>query len=233
MDEYDNPEDAIRAAHAHQQQHIETHRHELRRLFTELGEDQLNTLTDFLGVLATSGREAAGTAAYFHGVGKIYLETRFNICSACGVDHDKAVQEMGDKEVEGQMPLPLPHEYPPGTVRGVVPDSNYPVGIQKQAESDRNFYPDLPEHVQQFMEDAELVGMDFGPFLKVGETGRLNLPQVKMMEAYHLDDLREHQTNKLLGFVCLGCEHRYQTIEDRMLKQPDDCHGCHNKSAWG
>lgn len=216
---FENVGDAVRRAAEHHQQHIDVHLHELRRLFTELDQEHLFTLTDFLGNLSTSGDQAAGTAAHFYGIGKVYLESRFNVCSACGVDHDQAAKNLKDSAADdGQMELPLP--------------AMDPVGI-KMEKREEEPYPDLPGHVRQFMDDAELTGMDFGPFLQIGETGRLNLPQVKMMEAYHLDDLREEGTNKLLGFRCVKCQLNYQTIEDRMLKNPDDCHGCHNQSAWG
>jgi len=226
MDGYENPADAIRRAHEHQMQHIEAHRHEVRRLFTELSQEHLSTLNDFLAIIATSGDQAAGTAAHFHGVAKIYLESRFNICSACGVDHDKAAQELKDKEEEsGQQMLPFPmHEHPVILERKEgVPES----------ESPSDPYPDLPKHVKQFMEDSGLTGKNYGPFLRVGESGRLNLPQVKMMSAYYLDDVRSKETGELLGFSCLRCGKPYQSIEDRMLRSPDDCDGCHTKSAWG
>lgn len=220
---FENVGDAVRRAAEHHQQHIDVHLHELRRLFTELNKEHLSTLTDFLGNLSTSGDQAAGTAAHFYGIGKVYLESRFNVCSACGVDHDQAAKDLKDKAAsDGQMELPFPHQVHAYAHQN-LPDESKPF-----------VYKDLPEHVKQFMEDAELTGIDFGPFLQIGETGRLNLPQAKMMEAYHLDDLREEGTNKLLGFRCTkGCDGNYQTIEDRMRKSPDDCHFCQSKSAWG
>lgn len=71
------------------------------------------------------------------------------------------------------------------------------------------------------------------PDVKVGESGMLLVDQQMKMLDYNLDDLREEGTNKLLGFVCNGCGMRYPSIEDRMLKQPDDCSGCHQKAKFG
>lgn len=32
---------------------------------------------------------------------------------------------------------------------------------------------------------------------------------------------------------CLGCGLKYVSLADRMMKRPDDCHGCHHKAAHG
>lgn len=57
--------------------------------------------------------------------------------------------------------------------------------------------------------------------------------QHRQMAEYGLDDLRDEDTHQLLGFICLNCGMRYPSIEDRMLRNPDDCSGCHIKSAHG
>lgn len=59
------------------------------------------------------------------------------------------------------------------------------------------------------------------------DADRLNMIQ------YNLDDLRDIDTNELLGFICKGCGLKYQSIQDRMLRAPDACHGCFLKSAHG
>lgn len=33
--------------------------------------------------------------------------------------------------------------------------------------------------------------------------------------------------------ICKGCGELYQSIEDRMLRKPDECHGCIEKAKWG
>ena len=35
------------------------------------------------------------------------------------------------------------------------------------------------------------------------------------------------------GVMCIGCGLTYVNLRDRMVKGPDDCHGCHQKSANG
>ena len=63
--------------------------------------------------------------------------------------------------------------------------------------------------------------------------------QVEQMIEYHLDDVRDEDTHQILGFICTGvngqgsCGMRYPSIEDRMLRAPDKCSGCEQKSAWG
>jgi hypothetical protein len=57
--------------------------------------------------------------------------------------------------------------------------------------------------------------------------------QHRLMAEYNLDDLRDEDTHELLGFVCLNCGMRYQSIEDRMLKPPDECSGCFRKAGHG
>lgn len=64
--------------------------------------------------------------------------------------------------------------------------------------------------------------------------------QKKLMELYHLDDLREEGTGKLLRFKCTGisgmregCGLTYETIEDRMLRGPETCSGCFIRMGHG
>lgn len=64
--------------------------------------------------------------------------------------------------------------------------------------------------------------------------------ELQLMREYHLDDARVEGTNELVGFICTGivgcpggCGIVYPSIEDRMLRGPEDCHGCFNKAAHG
>lgn len=61
-----------------------------------------------------------------------------------------------------------------------------------------------------------------------------------IMEVYHLDDLRQEGTGELLGFACTGIEGMkgpcgvvYKSIEDRMLKGPEECSGCFVRMGQG
>jgi hypothetical protein len=104
----------------------------------------------------------------------------------------------------------------------------------------------MAEQLQRESEqqDQPPVPMDGGdPFkpgqktvdLHIGEGGMLSDEQLANMEQYNLDDLRDEDTGRLMGFVCLGCGMQYPSIEDRMLKPADKggCSGCVQKEQWG
>lgn len=59
--------------------------------------------------------------------------------------------------------------------------------------------------------------------------------QQKQMDEYNLDDLRDEETNRLIGFTCKNCGMRYLSISDRMLREPgvEGCGGCQQKAKWG
>lgn len=91
--------------------------------------------------------------------------------------------------------------------------------------------PDEPDEdlAEVPMKAADL----FGISMVEGGLSELSVEQFKQMEEYNLDDVRDETTLKLLGFICKGCGLRYVSIEDRMLRAPDACHGCYLKSAHG
>ena len=63
----------------------------------------------------------------------------------------------------------------------------------------------------------------------------LSVQDLANMSSYGLDDLRDEDTNELLGFVCINCGLRYVSIADRMLRPPgiEGCSGCMQKAKWG
>lgn len=69
----------------------------------------------------------------------------------------------------------------------------------------------------------------------------ITLEERELMKTYHLDDARVEGTNELVGFACTGieggpkggCGIIYVSIEDRMLKGPEDCHGCFVRAGQG
>lgn len=57
-----------------------------------------------------------------------------------------------------------------------------------------------------------------------------------MMEKYNLRLPNEGEvvmSEKEMPVICKGCNMLYQSIEDRMLRPADECHGCIQKAAWG
>jgi hypothetical protein len=59
--------------------------------------------------------------------------------------------------------------------------------------------------------------------------------QERLIKEYNLDDAYEVNTDppKFLGFICRGCGIVYVSLEDRMLRRPDECHGCFLKAKFG
>lgn len=61
-----------------------------------------------------------------------------------------------------------------------------------------------------------------------------------LMTKYHLDDAYDEDTKKFIGFMCTGIEGMrgacgiiYPSLDDRMIKEPEDCHGCHVRMMHG
>lgn len=48
------------------------------------------------------------------------------------------------------------------------------------------------------------------------------------MDLYHL--VKDNDTG---AFKCTVCGMGYPSLDDRMLRRPDDCSGCKQKAAWG
>lgn len=176
-------------------------RHEIKRMLSELKEDQLRSLVS-LFELFSHEEHGPLAAAYFHGQASVLLEVKFNVCVACG-----------------ESPCVADHG-----LENLLPNSK---GTE---ESD-------PSQVIPPMASREALNPlpDLDP-LRVGESGMLTDTQLGLMNEYHLDDIRDNVTNKLLGFICLGCKSsRYPSIEDRMMKPPgeENCPGCVHKQKWG
>lgn len=51
----------------------------------------------------------------------------------------------------------------------------------------------------------------------------------ELMDRYNV----EEDPNLAPFLRCRGCGLTYVSLEDRMVKAPDDCHGCTHKSKWG
>jgi hypothetical protein len=86
------------------QEQIERHQmavtasqHETYRLFGELEVDQLKNLRLMLHVINCNTDGPNPTGEHFEGVASGVLFGKYNLCLACGVDHDKELNEM--KEV--------------------------------------------------------------------------------------------------------------------------------------
>jgi hypothetical protein len=72
-------------------------------------------------------------------------------------------------------------------------------------------------------------------FMNIGSVSPLSTRELELMQEYDLDDLREEDTNKLVGFICNRCGMKYVSIQDRMVNPPGEanCTGCVHKTQWG
>lgn len=174
-------EDADRHRQAH-----DVAAHEVNRLLEELTEDQLRALSFMIDGIAVA-QEPRHIASYMAGKITMTQQHRFNICAACGHNHEKEL--LGDDHQSIEPPA---------------------------EEDDHESVPD-------------------GQFTELGSVLPLAPFEGQLMEQYGLDDLRDESTGELLGFICLNCNQRYATIQDRMVNPPgvEHCSGCVQKTKWG
>jgi hypothetical protein len=147
-------------------------RHDSYQVLHTLNEEQLKMFSVMLAVMSS---QESVYATYLDGYVDGLLEQKYNVCPACGRNHDE---------------LPPDMVAPPPPGEAVNEDSTAPTTPYVLTEED-----------------------------------------LANMEEYNLDDLRDEDTHELLGFICKGCQLRYISITDRMLKRA--CHGCQLKSAHG
>lgn len=57
----------------------------------------------------------------------------------------------------------------------------------------------------------------------------LDTETLENLHKYHLNVI----PNEWPRVVCAKCGKTYVSLEDRMLREPDDCSGCHEKEMWG
>lgn len=92
----------------------EDYRHGVARLFEESSKEHLLVLQAiFHNISGTSEGGGAALASYYEGIIGVTLQKRFNICLACGVDHDEALKDFTGKVDEGGHPVQDPRSDPP------------------------------------------------------------------------------------------------------------------------
>lgn len=102
-----------------------------------------------------------------------------------------------------------------------------------------NQYLGLVSTVQHFKFSRCVCGADHGdPTLAAAhDTERLEAELANNVVLAHNSDpvMIEYRLEMRADrkFYCKGCGHQYVSLEDRMLRRPDDCSGCHMKSMHG
>lgn len=95
---FGSPEEAMsamRAMHDRGEMEASEYRHSVLRLFRDLSEDQLRTLSILIGLVG-SGSNPAAAAGYYEGIINMVMESKFKICPACGEDHSIVPASMSE-----------------------------------------------------------------------------------------------------------------------------------------
>lgn len=202
------PHDETQSLYDHLRQSNESARHQIARMISEMPQDHLHALAILLGGICSGGGK--GLAAFYQGQAVAALESRFNICTACGKDHDEQLAHLT------------------GTAK--------PTWQERDAKEREALEKEVAKF-SEFLFKSEKEAIAEVPDLRVGESGDLSAGQQEKMREYNLDDLREEETGALLGFVCLKCGKQYQSIDDRALdpdgKEREMCEGCIHHTKWG
>ena len=114
-------------------------------------------------------------------------------------------------------------------------DKEFFFADQESLDIDPTGKTDTADKVDYITEPMPVKGGDIPSLMEELDSGLLTADDIALMVQYNLDDVRDEDTQKLLGFICKGCGLRYISIEDRMLRPPgvEGCGGCQQKSAWG
>lgn len=95
-------------------------------------------------------------------------------------------------------------------------------------------------HEEEFADPAASQKEEVTPDQPLPIFKEVEMTEQELMKQYHLDDLRIEGTGELVGFACTGiygapgpCGMSYPSIQDRMLKDPEECSGCFRRMAQG
>ena len=193
--------------HADREQMIrEARRREVKDFIDSLDPDQLATLR--LVIESVCDENSGRLGAYYEGVISQTLVLKFGVCGQCGQNHDDSPEALLEAHTE-------PEEK-------ADPDWDF-----EDADPIRKPGPLGTESL--FSVPEELV---IPPDVEhIGHTGKISAEVQAEMDRLNLDDLRDEDTGKILGFVCKACGHRYVSPHDRGLREL--CHGCVQKTKWG
>ena len=227
----------MKKAHERHQMAVEEFKHSSQRMFEELSEDHLRTLKTMLHIIVD--RTSDPIVAQWEGMVATYLKIKHGVCITCNVNHDHEAprpSEQQDKEAREPWPIvDLQDSEPP---HFTCPDC----GAKSYNKNDieNNYCGNCHEFKNSW---GGINQDDLTPGMKVN--GPLVFPDsvLNTMREYHLDDAYEESEEGLhfKGFACTGikgmrgqgCGVIYPTIEDRKLKGPEECSGCHRRMAQG
>jgi len=167
---------------------MQDYRHSVHSFFAELSVEQMTLMRRLLSDL---GNDDSGKLCnYFEGVTVGILESKFNVCPSCGVNHDMEFLESLNKD-----------------------DDALDVDEPEPAEtSEMDFKSEEPTKPEKSLKELQAAA-----------------------EARRQSKLDEYNLSRGLGsqVICKNCSMIYPSLKDRMLREPDQCPGCEQKSKWG
>lgn len=210
-----SPEEFERAQDQ-QAMHAEAAEHSIMDLMDALDKDQLTALAD---MLLRSGGDLH-VATHFTGMIRAMMRFKYGACR-CGIFHEQAEDLLKGPEATnehrimsiGDEDVPIsdhPFEAGPGSTgaacTAMVTDKD---GFGKdcgQSPGKHIFTTSLDPTEQNSYANSAIAIME-----KYNVTPDVSFPKVQ----------------------CMGCGLMYPNLRDRMLKGPDDCHGCFMKASQG
>lgn len=197
----------VAAQNQHERAHMnmEAKAHMVERFVNDMDSENLTAFMHLLSMIYHSG-DSEHDLMYWIGRVETTLQLKFNLCPACGKDHDLEASEQ----------------------LAAAADE-----IKEEQAMSTN--PDVPMSPIESAETAdELTRFDRELHLQPQYEGYKWLPQVEaLMIEYRIDDAYEEVSKIFVGFNCVDCGISYPTIADRMLKPANECHGCFQKAANG
>jgi hypothetical protein len=200
-------------------------RHEFWRMLNTLDENQLRAQTS---MFHTVGEHENHLASYFEGAIAALLESRFDICFACGRNHkaeeaallseatiNKFVKQFDE---EGVTPL-----HTPETIMDHLVKQDEATEPEPTSTTSESFAHYVPLTITPVDFNGEIDGQwprnvltDYPEFHAKADEYRVNL-----------------LTDQYPAVVCANCGQQYPSLEDRMINPPDECSGCAQKEKWG
>lgn len=207
--------DYMRAQASRNQQLSIDVRHQIEAFMEALDEDQLDTLRFMLHEATHHG---ASFTLWFEGYLTSMLKQRFGICPACHTNHEAELHKMSGQDASFPEAVALKEAVENRTPLADLQRDDEPTEVEGQMELDFSA-PVLPPTTREEYDARKDEGVDtphLGPMVRSDA-----------MLAYRLEPYDD------MYFYCRDCGLTYVSLEDRMLKRPDECHGCFLKASQG
>lgn len=213
-------------------------RHEILDFMRSLNKEQMDGLTTMLNTML--GPEAPSMAAFFMGTA-LQVEHQHHGTCGCGMEHERAEDLLGKTEAAAPINLgtePI-RDHPFRSYSGMTCDQLITAVDGQGLEYGTECARPASEHVMSASLDptepprpikpwdGTPEGADAHNLLGTAEAAG-SIARENLLREYNVAFEIDGHTVK-----CLGCGMQYVSLRDRMIKEPDDCHGCHLKSANG